>query len=143
MADEATLRISLSIRKGNLTYQSQPTAFNADVTGTNGPAPGAFNVSTDGTNVDLSELTTPGLCRLMNLDDTNYVELRHVGAGHVQVLPARRNSARRKSTCIRLSRHLASEYAATGTSPYRTHNNTLRLKANTAACKCVVEAFEA
>jgi hypothetical protein len=141
MADEATLRISLSIRKGNLTYQSQPTAFNADVTGTNGPAPGAFNVSTDGTNVDLSELTTPGLCRLMNLDDTNYVEWgvwdpdtsRFYPLG--EILPG-------ESYVIRLSRHLTSEYAATGTSVPDT-NNTLRLKANTAACKCVVEAFEA
>src|SRR5678816_4215564 len=62
------------IRKDNLYYQDQPSAYTATLVGTKGPVPGAISVPTTGVDVDLSQLTTPGLCRIANLDLTNYVE---------------------------------------------------------------------
>ena len=134
MSNEAQIRSSLQISKGNLRYNSQPTAFRADVTGTNGPTPGAIAVATAGTNVDLSALTTPGLCRLMNLDATNYVTWGIYDGVYFfplgEILPG-------ETYVIRLSRILGSESPGTAT------GNRLRLVANTAACKVAVEAFEA
>lgn len=139
MADEATLRNSLQIRVGNVSYNSQPSGFTADVTGSKGPCPGAFAVSTDGTDVDLSELSSPGLCRLMNLDATNYVEwgiweplISHFYALG-RILPG-------ESYVIRLSPNVGQEYG-TGTGTEGAVN-TFRFKANTAACNVLVEAFE-
>jgi hypothetical protein len=132
MADEASIRSSLQISKGNLEYQSKPTQFNVDVSGTDGPTPGAVSIATAGTDIDLSELTTPGLCRLMNLDATNYVEygiwdgttfheLGEIGPGETYVLKLSRN----------IGDGVGTDY------------ENLRLKANTAACVVIVEAFEA
>ena len=73
MANEARISGSLHINKGNLEYSSKPTAFTADVTGTKGPTPGAIAVTAAGTDVNLSELATPGLCWLSNLDATAYI----------------------------------------------------------------------
>lgn len=126
MANEATVRASLSVKKGNIDYASRPGSFQADVSGTNGPTPGAMAVATAGTDVDLTELTTPGLVRLKNLDATNFFEygiwdgatfheLGEVQPGEEYVL--------------RLSRNFTS--------------TSLRLKADTAAVKAVVDCFEA
>lgn len=146
MADEATIRSSLQIRKDDgaglvqLDYRSQPTAFQADVTGVLGPTPGAFVATTAGTDVDLTELTTPGLCRISNLDATNYVT---VGIwdpeGNTfypadEVLPG-------ESYVKRLARDIEEEYG-TGAGTTGANTNRLRIKANTAACNVLVEAFE-
>lgn len=133
MANEALINSSMFIKKGNLEYQSRPTSFKATVTGTNGPVPGAQTVPTTGLNISFTGLTTPGLCRIRNLDSANYVTygiydgafflpLGEVLAGEAYV--------------IRLSRILGSESPGTGT------GNSLRLVADTAACKVQVEAFE-
>lgn len=143
MANEAQIRSSLQILKDPLEYRSQPTVFNADVTGIKGPVPGAITASTAGTDVDLSELTVPGFCRLQNLDSTNLVDfgiwdpesdlfypLGELQPGEVYV--------------IRLSRNLSSEY---GTTPSEgtvgPNTNRFRIKAYVAAVDVVVEAFEA
>lgn len=73
MPSEATIQNSLQIQKDTLVYRSQPTVFQADVFGTNGPSPGAIIVPPTGVNVDFSELENPSLCRLMNLDAVNFV----------------------------------------------------------------------
>lgn len=75
MSDEATVNISLQINKGKLQFQSRPTAFKMDVSVAKGPTPGAITVTTVGTDIDLSQLTTPGLCRLMNLDENNSIKI--------------------------------------------------------------------
>lgn len=138
MADEATIRSSLRIFKqsGDITimdYDSRPAAFSADVTGTRGPTPGALNVTTAGVEVDLSALTTPGLCRIMNLDATNYVQVGIYDGSNfwemVELLPG-------ETYVFRLARTIGK---GTGTS-YTT--GSLMLKANTATCVCIVEAFE-
>jgi len=80
MSSEATIQSTLTIRKLSSTttvldYSSRPTSFVADVTGTKGPSPGAVSITTGGTSIDLSELSWPSLCRFMNQDDTNRVEV--------------------------------------------------------------------
>lgn len=145
MSSEAQIRSSLQIRKNNLTYQSQPTAFVADVSGTNGPTPGAFTVPVAGIAVDLSKLTTPGLCRIMNLDLTNYVEygikdVSGVGIGLFyplgEILPG-------ESYVIRLSRNITEEYTATGTGTTPKNFDNFWFKAHVAPVNVLVEAFEA
>lgn len=150
MSNEATVRVSLRIRKVDSTtgitqldYQGQHTAFTADVTGTKGPTPGAITAHTYGTIVDLSQLTTPGFCRFMNLDATNYVEVGIWDADIdkfyplIELLPG-------ESYPLRLSRLLGKETdsgASTGTGTTG-GNNFLMVRANAADCDMLVEAFE-
>lgn len=139
MANEATISSGLNIRKGNLNYQSQPMSFRANVSGTKGPTPGALEVTTSGTNVDFSELTTPALCRIMNLSATYLVEwgihdgsLFHpVG----EVLPG-------ETYVIRLSRNLGEEEDVPGTGTSAVVN-AFFLRAVGGTVNVVVEAFEA
>lgn len=150
MSSEATVRCSLRIRKTSsditlIDYNSQPSAFVTDVDGTKGPTPGAISASIYGTDVDLSQLTVPGLCRIMNQDDTNWVE---VGIWDpellkfyplMELLPG-------ESYVLRLSRQLGSEFAegaGTGTGTTGPDTNRLRIRANNAACNVLVDAFEA
>lgn len=140
MSNEARITASLQIVKSPITYLSQPTSFTADVTGLKGPTPGAFTATTGGTDCNLSELVTPGFCRIQNLDDENYVEygiydpqtvvfypLGEVGPGETYVL--------------KFSRNLFEEYAGAGTGT-TAPTNTFRFKANTASVNMLVEAFE-
>lgn len=140
MASEAQVRCSLQIVKGKIDYQSKPTVFVADVSGTMGPCPGAFTASVAGTDTDLSALGTPGLCKIQNIDSTNYVTygiwdpegatfypLGELLAGEVFVL--------------RLARDVEEQYG-TGTGTSGANTNRLRFKADTAAVKVVVEAFD-
>lgn len=142
MGDEAQIRSSLAIVKDNLEYRSQPTAFSADVAGSKGPVPGAFTATTAGTDTDFSELTTPGLCRIMNLETANFVTYGIWDPeGHTfyplgELLPG-------ESQVIRLSRDLQEEMGTTvGTGTTGASTNRLRFKAHTANCKVLVEAFE-
>lgn len=142
MANEAEIRSSLQIAKDNLEYRGQPTVFNANVTGTKGPTPGAITVSTAGTDVDLSGLTTPGLCRIQNLeaDSGNFVAYgiwdpeggKFYPLG--ELLPG-------ESYVLRLSRVIEEEYG-TGGGTTGASTNRLRFKADTAALVVLVEAFE-
>lgn len=148
MANEARVTSNLSILKLRssdnkvlLQYNGQPSAFQADVSGTKGPTPGAITVALAGTDVDLSELTQPGLCRISNQDDTNFVEygIREPGTNTFyplgELLPG-------ESYVLRLSRNIQEEYQGTGTGT-STATNFLHFKANTAPVNVLVEAFEA
>lgn len=126
----------------SLDYASRPTSFLAEMTGEKGPTPGAVLCSTAGTDIDLSQLTTPGLCRIMNVDPTNYVSIGVYDPETatfyplLELLPG-------ESFPIRLSRDLGWQYgtaAGTGTTGAKTQ--TMRVKANAAACVVLVEAFE-
>jgi hypothetical protein len=138
MANEAVIQTSLNIKAGNISYQCLPITFRATVTGRKGPSPGAVAVAVAGTSIDFGELTTPALCRLQNLDATNFVEygiwdgIQFFPLG--ELLPG-------ESYVIRLSRNLQEEYG-TGTGTTGAAANRLRLKANTAAVNVLVEAFE-
>lgn len=140
MANEAKLSNRLLISKNNLNYQSQTTNFTEDVSGSKGPSPGAITVSTEGTDVDLSELTTPGLCELRNLDQTNYVEygIRDPSTGIFyplgEIPPG-------KGYVLRLSRNLQESYTNTGTGT-SADTTKFHIKANRADCIVLVAAFE-
>lgn len=149
MAGEIQVSAGLTIRQldasGNilLQYTSLPAAFLADMTGAKGPVPGAFTAATTGTDVDLSELTTPGVCIIKNFDDTNYVTYGmwdpesnlFYPLGEVQ--PG-------EAWPLRLSRFISQEYGTgTGTGTAGPSTNKLRIIANAAACNVSVEAFEA
>jgi hypothetical protein len=110
MANEATVQSSLTVRKLSgsrpLIDQRLGGQFQADVAGTKGPSPGAVTVTTSGTDVDLSELTQPGLVVFSNQDATNYVEvgIREPGTStfypFLELLPG-------ESYAMRFSRNLA------------------------------------
>lgn len=124
-----------------IQYRMYPNGFIDDVSGSVGPTPGAFQVTTAGVDADLSELTTPGYCIIRNLDTeidgNNFIEwgiwdgtkfypIGELAPGHF---------------CLfKLSRNLGVEYG-TGSTSLGT-GNTLRLKANLYTCFGAVEAFE-
>ena len=148
MSGEAQLQASLQITKddanGIVNYRSYPTGFTADVGGALGPTPGAFVASIYGTDVDLGQLTTPGLCRVSNQDSTNYVTYgicdpeTEVFYPLGEILPG-------EFFIFRLSRNLGEEYPGTGTGTGTAgpKTNTLRFVADTDECVVLVEAFEA
>ena len=140
MANEASVKCGLTVKKGNIDYAGKPTSFNADVTGTIGPAPGAFTASLAGTSVDLSEFTTPGLCRVQNIDATNYVTWGIWDPESELFYPLGEILAG-ESYVIRLSRLLSGELG-TGAGTVGANTNTFMFKSNTAACVVLVEAFE-
>ena len=145
MSNEAQIQSGLKILKtsGTITtlqYSASPSSFVGDVSGTKGPVPGAILATLAGVNVDFGELTTPSYCRIMNLDDTNFVEYGiwdPEGSTFYplgEILPG-------ESYVLRLSRNLSEEFG-TGTGTTGADTNRLRIKADTAACNVLVEAFE-
>jgi len=76
MANEARVSASLQILVGHEQYRSLPQFFSGPTyPQTNGPnTEGQYSVPLAGVAVDLSALTLPGLCRIANLDTTNYIE---------------------------------------------------------------------
>lgn len=143
MSNEANIQSRLSVRKLSgssvlLDYTSGQASFVADVNGTKGPTPGAVTISTAGTNIDLTALTTPGFCRISNQDATNYFEwgIKDASSGIFypmgEVLPG-------ESYVIRLSRNVGEEYySTTGTDA----GNSVHCKANTASVVALIECFE-
>lgn len=143
MANEATVRSSLTILKtsGNvnlLNYGGKPDSFAVDVTGTKGPCPGAVTVATAGTDIDLTELTTPGLVQFHNQDATNYVEVGVKDASTGRFYPLFEVGPG-ESYVLKFSRNVGDEwYSTTGTDS----GNSLHAKANTDSVVLFVGAFE-
>ncbi len=138
MANEARVQSGFTLTKGNLTRRGQTAVFGVDVDGTKGPSPGAVTVSTSGTDVSFSQLSTPGLCQLTNLDSSNYFEYGIYEPGTSTFYPLGEVGPG-ESYVIKLSRNLLEEYVGTGTSAA---TNTFRLKANGSSLDAVVEAYE-
>lgn len=143
MANEARIVSSLTINSGNLQYVSRPAAFSADVSVANGPTPGAVSCSVNGTDVSFAALARPGLCWVQNLDETNFVTVGVYEPGTgvfyplLELLPG-------EGYTIRLSRSVNEQYAGTVTGTGSdAPNNSVRIKADTAACNVRVEAFDA
>lgn len=141
MANEASVRVSLTINKGNLPWSSPQTGWQATLTGTKGPTPGAVTVATGaGTDVVLTELSTPGLCYLRNIDSANFVSygIKDVASGVFyplgELLPG-------EDCVLRLSRVLGKEYAGAGTATDPAANR-LHFRADTAAVAVQIMAFE-
>lgn len=139
MANEATVRTSLQIRTGNLDYQGRPTSFQADVPTAKGPYPGNQVAKTTGTDVDFSGLTTPGFCRFMNLDGTNYVR---VGVSNGTIFLPFMKIPPGHSYVLFLDDLLGEEIVGSGTQS-DAHGSRVHLIAHLAPCNVLVEAFEA
>ena len=143
MANEAQITSILRIVKGSMTYQSQPSSFMADVDGEGGPTPGAILVSTAGTNIDLSQLTVPGLCRIQNLDTTNYVQYG-IWDPETEAFYPLGELLPGETFSFRLARDIQEQYGAgTGTGTGDAGLNRLRFKAIGDNCIVLIEAFEA
>lgn len=141
MANEIQVTSSLVVVKNNLQYQSRPAAFVADMAGGKGPTPGALTADEYGTTVDLSQLTTPGLCRVANLDDDDSTAHLLVGVYDgasffplIELLPG-------ESYVFRLWRHLGQEFTGTSTGT-PSDANQLRLMGVGGEVTALVEAFE-
>jgi hypothetical protein len=138
VADEATISCQLTIQKGHLQYTSLPASYTETVNGTKGPTPGAITASIEGTFIDLSQLTRPGLCVFINLDTTNFVTLGvYDGGNFFPVIELRPGKPQR----VRLSRYVNQEFVGTGTGT-NTDVNRLMLLADTADCVVRVDGFE-
>jgi hypothetical protein len=141
MANEAVIFAGLQITNGDWHVPVGIMSYNDDVVGIKGPTPGALAVSVAGVNVDLSQLTTPGWCKITNLDPTNFIEWGVWDPETTKFYPVGEIPAG-KWIVFKFSRNVAWEYGAgTGTSGPET--NVLRLRADTAACNVSVEAYEA
>lgn len=138
MADEAQFHSSFTVKKDNVDFRSYPTSFNVDVTGdAKGPTPGAVTATVAGVDVSLSELTTPGVCRIRNLgsntvhygihDGTNFFPFGEVRPGcHADFV---------------FSSMFGDALADTGTADEG--DVTLRVLAENSDTDVTVEAFEA
>lgn len=145
MSKEARVQISLQIRKVSgeivqLDERTSPTTYTADVTGTKGPSPGDLTIPVGGEAISFGELDTPGLCWMMNRDDTNYVTYGIWDVGINVFYPLGELKAG-EMTVIRLSRALLEEYVGTGTGTTGPDNRFF-MKANTAPVVVSIKAFE-
>src|SRR5262245_40243980 len=140
MANEATVTSSLTINKGKLVYSSQPINFLTTVLGLKGPTPGALNVTIAGIDVDLSQLVTPGLYRIANIDDNNYLEygIKDPGTGKFYVWG---EIGPGETFVGRFSRNLGEAYTEPGTGTTAA-TNKVHLKATGASVTALLEAFE-
>ena len=142
MSQEARMQVSLQIKRGSAIYQSQPTAFTADVSGFNGPVPGTVSCSQRGTDIDLTQLTTPGgLIRIMNLDAANWIEVGAYDPLLHHFTPMQEYKPG-ESFIWRMSRKLGTEMGTgTGTGTLES-GIRLRIKGVNAAVIVLVEAFD-
>jgi hypothetical protein len=139
MAD-AIVNTTLQINKGHLQVNRQDQV-EVDLVAGFGPTPGAIIATVEGTDIDLSLLNTPGLCRIHNLDPVNYVQLGVWNPDQSEFYPIMRFLPGEAFT-VRLDPDINEEYAGTGTGTTG-QLNTYRVKAQNEACDVVVEAFEA
>jgi len=77
-----TITINHDIRIENGAYVSGPTPSRAQITQTNpgGPSPGSVTISTTAASISHS-LTTLGICRITNLDPTNFIKIGNYSGG--------------------------------------------------------------
>ncbi len=145
MSSEINVRGNLQIRAGNTNYSSPVQAFIDDMAGRAGPTPGSILVDTDGVNVDLSELTQPTWCEIINQSEItdNYIEYGLWVPDTGTFLPLG-EVAPGQSTVLKLSRNLGRRYEGdgTGTGPESPSDIALRLRAGFQSAYASVNAFE-
>lgn len=137
MADEVRVQWSMSVKKGNVDKRHGGT-FTADLTGTNGPTPGVVAVSASGTDITLSQLTTPGWAELKNIGSSGYIEvgIREPELG--QFYPFLELSAG-ESLPVQFSRNLLEGWTSTGTTPA---NNRLHARNSSGTGYLEISAYE-
>jgi len=146
MADEVQIRTSLQVIDDPQVYRGQPSQFTGDIVAAKplGPCPGAFTVATaPGTDLDLSQLTTPAYFRFQNLDPKggNFVTYG-IWDPEGGVFYPIHELLGGESYVGRISRDLAWEFG-TGTGTTGAETNTLRFVADTASLVVLAEVWEA
>ena len=120
MANEIRISASMNVDNGNLSFSQNYGTKSYDQTNIGGPTPGMIEVGTVEESETFAELTTPGWVTIQNLDDTNFVEWGF-------------------STGVYGGKLMAGETAG----PFRLNASAaLFLKADTAACRVVINALE-
>jgi hypothetical protein len=120
MADEIRISASMAVENGNLSFFQNYGTKNYDQTNIGGPTPGMIEVGTVEESEAFSELTTPGWVTIQNLDTTNFVEWGF-------------------STGVYGGKLMPGDTAG----PFRLNASaSLFLKADTAACRVVINALE-
>jgi hypothetical protein len=127
MANEISLQIGLSCTNGNFSFPRIGTQTQITQTTIGGGGPGVITAVTtgDGTTVNLSTMTNPGVAYFRNLDATNFVLIGTAGTtgvGYLAKLKAGEEMA------IRLNNAMTSDI--------------LYVKADTASCKVDVRVLE-
>ena len=126
MSDEIAVTAAIQVTNGSLVFPKiGSTQLSFDQAAVGGPAPGYCEISTgaQGDAIDLSELGTEGWVYMRNIDAANYVQWGNDdGGGNIEII----------------GRMEAGEPALFRMEP----GQTLRLKANTAACKVLILVFE-
>lgn len=144
MPNEVTVRSSIQITSTELNWRSPFTEqFRADMTGRRAPSPGGLVVTPAGVDVDLSEISSPSLYEIANLDDPTTGNLITMGIWDgtefyplLEVLPG-------ESYTGRLSRYLTTSIGAgSGTGTYDTGTYTLRLKSDYENVNAYIGIFE-
>lgn len=120
MANEIQIRVHLSVANGNLSDTTNIT-YNVDQTAVGGPTPGYVTIGTTEESVAFGELGTKGIVFIQNLDPTNFIDWGFSTGVYGSAIPAGETAG-----------------------PFRLKSGTtLYLKADTAACKCLIKGFEA
>lgn len=122
MANEIRVNQSLGVQNGNLNVQYPNSSPNAtfDQTAVGGPTPGFVTIGMTEETQALGELGTIGWVIMHNLDDTNFVQW-----GFATGVYGGRMEPGEKAGPFRLD-----------------PGTTLYMKADTAACKVYIAAFE-
>ena len=121
MANEITSTIGLSVVNGNLRVQF-PQVARQYTQSASGLSDQVLSIGTSEENVAFGDVATPGLTVLHNLDSTNYVEYGQSDGGTMKKI------GKLSPGDVHLIRIAAS--------------TTLRMLANTAACKVRVLCLE-
>ena len=141
MANEVQFNSAFAIKKGNVDERMYPNAFKDDITGDGkGPTPGAVTATTSGTNVDLSELTVPGYCRIRNQDEINDV---HYGIWDGTEFYPFGEVGPGRHVDLKLSKYFGRSMGAAGTGTYDVGTYELQVRSENADCNVTIEAFEA
>ena len=139
MSNEARVTASLMVKVGNLSYQNQGTAFNADVDSDKGYGPGAVSVEQTPTvtQVPLDNLDSlGGLCMIQNLSDEYAVEYGvYVGGSFY---PLHKLLPGEKYPC-RLSDNLW--FGAHGSGSGTSHDHSLAFRAFGGVATVQIDAF--
>lgn len=141
MADEIELNLNININKGKLSFRQYPSNFKMTMTASgDGPYVGTLLIDTVGVDIDLSQLTDPGLCIIENQDATNYVDIGIYDPETVRFYPIKKILPG-TFWPIYLSDAFGYEWIGTSTGTDTGPTNRLRGKANGASCKVSFKVF--
>lgn len=141
MSDEATIRQMVQIVvNGRKIYTPSAASFKIDVSTSKGPTPGSVTATAGGVDVDLSHLTVPGLCHIINYSTTDYLEYGIYDSSSGVFYPLGEVAAESEYV-FEFSRNLFDEFSGTGTLA-ASSTNKFRVRGGSSVVECAVNAFE-